>query len=927
MMSRLTGLKAENRKEILWILAYLVMYILIGISLGVMPVGQMMTNGLMYNFIGLSDAQKLDSIFQITDPSCWIPYGMSLTESFGVVWFERFIALTGINGLLVVQIELFLFFTAGYVCMLKVMNAIAGNRIAGIVLTMVYFWNPVMIAQQGIPTMYMGILFIPVVILVLFRFNQYIEVKLNSGQYQITITKQDIYYVIINFLCFLILSFTSWYLAVIAACATCLYYLIYLLFCVRKTAFYKLVVNYIEYMLFPWIIALGINLLMTPSSVASTTTAFNFMNGNSIDVITMLLPSTSQFIGRFFSVEKMLSTDRYIPGNGVMFYLGYTIIILIVMSVVFKKSRNKINLSVLFAGIVLFIISLGPGLRVGAILDKEMLSELGQYRLPLEENVIQFPWGFLFEKFPLNIMRAVYRWYIGAVALFLVLTARTLGSVFKEGKKGRVTVYIICAVMFVEFVPRIDNMIAQKTNNYDTYQQAYMDCIEELKGVFEREENTVVFCSYDYNDNTYMVPCIMREYENCVTYSGAGDKARGMAKPYVPQCVYDFMHGTDPESLAINVTKMSEYQLADYVILPYYDLSNAVYTWPMSSEIVDRTRDIAEQVAGMLEDKYRIIRLDHYMVIELEEGNASEKTDILADRESDNAKYFLTDEGFGTKYAIELEGQRYTQGVFNGDDTLYIYCVTKAEMAGQTELCIEYKDKDGVLLDTDTHLITESEEYTLAELEVSLPDDTDFVECYFSDGDAGKTYLKKLFMTTYHSENIRKSDEITELEQLLGLTVKSAENVEIEGDIIALSENTKIILDDKPEAGGNYVKIKMDICLSNENDVEIINKWVGWGKYMTFAFAYHGSDKIYFLNVSDDGEKATNISWGEEQMPRNEWNTLEMSFENGVLKVEINGNVVGETECEFTNLYVSNQPVTIGSGIIGKIKNFEYEQR
>lgn len=918
--------KLGDRKKITEIFLHFTIFIVLGMQLGVMPIGEMMTNGLMYNYIGTSNIVNLENIFQLNDPSTWFPYGMRLTESFGGTFFYRFIALAGLSGIHSLQMTLFIFYTIGYICMIKAMNIICKNKFASIILTLIYFWNPAMLAQQGVPPLYFGILFIPVLILDFLHFQGYIQSKLESKQCNFSFERKDLWYIFTNFLCFLVLAFSSWYLAVIMACATCLYYLVFLFFYIRKIAFYKLFFNYWEYMLIPWLIALSINLLMTPRAIASTSTAFNFMNGSSIDVMTMLLPSYSlQLIGSFFSIEKWIPQNSYIPGNGVQFYFGYTLIVLSLISIAWKKTKNKTNISALFTIIVLLVISLGPGLRVGCTLNKDMIAELGPYRLPLEENILQFPWGWLFEKFPLNIMRAVYRWYIGVIPVVIVLAARVLSVLFKGGKRGRLVAYIICVCMFIEFIPRVDYLINLKVDHYNKYEQVYNDCVEELNGIFEGDNVKLAFCSYDYNDNTYMVPLIMRDMANCVSYSGAGDKARGLAKPYTPQCVYDFMHDSTPESLAINITKMNAFQLADYAILPYYDLSNAIYSWPMRANIVNRTKKIAEQVAERLEDEYEIIRLDHYMIIKLENKVNEQYIDLLADKDSENSKFFPLDDGFGSKYAFDTEHLQHSQMIQDEFDGLYIYCVTKTQEAKAPQLCIDFKDENGILIDTNTFLLEQGKEYTLTELNVSVPNGTHTADYYFSSEDEGKVYLKKIQIVPYNEESIGKSDMEIALEKTLGHRIEHFENTKLVNDAIYFSENSNLIIKDSDVSVGEKMSLKMDIYFSNETDVEIINKWSDWEKQMTFALSWHQSDEQYYFNFSNDGVNVESVAWSLSEMPKNQWNTLELSFDHGMLSVTINNKEIISKKYDFANLYTSNLPLHLGNGLTGMLKNFEYE--
>ncbi len=913
-----------QKKNILYYTACILAFLITGFELGVLPFGEMMVNGLMYCVIGQANTTNLDSLFQLSYLNQLIPYGMRIPEEFGVFFLARIIALTGISEFYTVQIEAFIFYCAAFVCMLIVLNRSSGNRIIALIVTMVFFWNPVLRAQQGVPPIYFGILFMPVVLLVLFFFNRHIEQIMSEREGQSGIKKKNVFFIAGNFAVFLILASTSWYLAVISASGVCLYYLVfYASFFKRyQSHFGKICWIYLEYILLPWVVALGIILLMTPTAVSQTRTAFDFMNGSSIDVLTMMLPGSVQAISRFFSVESVIAQNKFIPGNGVAYYFGYSILILLLISIFWKNARSRKSLSLFIAGSVLLLISLGPGLRVAAMLDKSMLQVTGQYRLPLEENVVQFPWGIMFDKFPLNIMRAVSRWYIGAVFFFLILAARTLGRLGAK-RRGRIVAYVLCFCMVLEFFPRIGHETGRRTQYFRDYKHVYNDCVKELDEFLSGKSARLAFCNYDYNSNTYMIPMIMTKLEGCMTYSGAGDKSIEMARGYRPECVSDFMCSAEPEAIAINISRMGEYHLTDYAILPYFDLSNAVYQWPMNDEIIERTTLIAEDVAARLRNRYRVVRLEHYMVIELATGE--NVIDILADKTADNAEFLMQDEGFGTKYAINTEGMQYEQTVEPGDDSVYLNYILKSCDTEEADLFIEYIDRDGVVTGEEKITVPVTEQYKMAELQMEIPENTGRVRYYF---DSSGVYLKKFYAIPYDQSKILKGDVSAEVEELTGLSVESMNNIVIgEGEMI-FSENSFLSLDAGEEFDGRYLQLEMDIFMSSGNEhisgFEIANKWGGWLDEMTFALAYHEDEQIFYFNISGNGREAVGWDWSLQEMKKDEWNKFKFCFDHGNVLLFVNGNCVAEQACGFDSLYVSREPIRIGNGFTGKIRNFSF---
>lgn len=920
-------IQKKEKQIIIWFFVYVITFIIVGLYLGVIPFCEIMDNGLMYNFIGLSDRVDLNSIFQLDYLNQYIPYGLRLTEAFGVFFLGRIIGLTGLDPYVTVQIEAFVFFTISYICMLSVMNSISNNRFVGFAVTLVFFWNPVLMAQSGVPPMYFGVLLLPALLFILLRFHQYMKKKIEEETDKICFERKDYCFIFCNFVMFLCEALTSWYLAIIIACAVCLFYLIFYLSYMKSKSIKKLIIFYMAYFIIPWIFALSINLLMTPSSVASTTTAFNFINGSSIDMATMFIPNTKQFIGRFLNIEDVIPENKYIPGNGVAFYFGYSILFLLFVNIILKKNRKRERVALLISGAVLFILSLGPGLRIAAFLDHSMLEVTGQYRLPLEYNVLQFPWGFLFKKFPLNIMRAVCRWYIGAVVLFIVLAAVTLRSLLEGSrKKGKVMAYIICIFMVIEFAPNIKSGIDKKITDFDVYERAYENCVEEISEFFDGKNGKLAFASYDFNDNTYMVPLIMTKLKECQTYSGAGDKSRGMANRYQPRCIYDFVHTIDPEVISTSITKMNAYQLADYAILPYFDLSAAVYGWPPDEGIEKKTKMISRQVAERLGDKYSIIYLDHYMIVELNnEGN--EAVDITANKKSENSRWFLFDDGFGTKYAIGTEGVQYTQAIKERDNSLYINCITKSDHQCDTELQLEFYDDKERMIDEEKYIIHETEKYVLTEFQIYIPSTARYVNYRFRNSGESNVYLKKFYAISFDQKAILKSDNEMCVEELTGLSTETVNNIKVNHSDIIFEETSNILFHDSEAEKIDFLNMKMELFIEEiqNKNLEIVNKWVRWQEEMTFALSYHADDQKYYLNISDNGEEAYACSWHITQMPQKQWNSLQICFNRGKLEVYVNERKIVQKKYDFEQLHGSGHPISLGNGMVGKIRNFQYE--
>ncbi|SDI06404.1 hypothetical protein [Desulfosporosinus hippei] len=920
----------------LFIIALTAVFILCGLLLGLIPTIGLPSLGINIMTLGkVQDIADNSGILDFSLDSILYPYGGLVNEGFGIIFIAKLLMFLGISGLNALSITYFILFLISFSSLAILLKKITHNRIIVVLLTAVHFMSPFLMAQSGIPPIFFGVMMLPLSALCdFFLFKAVYEIEQMSHNLVRSDKPALIAWILLfSILVRLVISSIGWYSAVISAVGSCLFFIIYSFFRLNKANIKQLVLRYIVYIIIPWVIGMALILFLTPREAASFRSSMEFFNGNSVDMITLLFPGLSQALANILpSTSYFMGSGNSLTGDVTMWsnYLGYTMMIISLTLIFKKKYRNRITASLAITLLVTLILSLGPGLKVlGTVLQESSPN----YSLSLDE-VLVFPWSFIYKIFPLSSMRAVYRWLFVPKFVLLILSSVYLSKLYMSGKWQRAVSIILCVLCVVEFLPSrvITGDIFYQSRYYKMALEIKADTIDELQGIVTKENAISALCSYDFDSNGFLVAHIV-EGLGIKTYAGAGDKALTLAKGYIPSDVLYLQQTAQPEDLAKYITIVKAKGLCDYVLLPKFALREDSYWWPSTNEVIEKTKKIADTVVELLEKEFTIYQTEHYTVIDLtdrgEEGRYLFSHESILETQSDN----VIKEGkiLGSEYALNIN-RKYkvdtTISIPDGDDSMYLLLYHRGleHEVGELSVSLKLMDGNGSVLKTIEKMIPYGEDYSKYETGFDLGKGVSSVEVTVSNKDIPGCAVKSILFQSYSSGKVFRSNN-EQIFEILGFSdVNNAKNVEVTSDEAVFSGDSYIIMTDQQADLGENIEISMDLWLNkdqmDEDDARIITKWNSWQKDMSFTIA--SKKESIAIIFSSDGTKWEGLFLDKDLIPTERWNNLRIAFNDGLIGIFVNDALVDKKQLTFSKMFVGNTNVEVGENIEGKIKNFHY---
>lgn len=626
-LSSVHKIKAYIEKNLLAIAIGVHIFLFIGGYIGLIPFFKgCYYRGLYYATCGMMNTptRGIRGFFETIRPQFFVPYGGHLMETYGLSFITYPMIVMGMSAVDATKWGFFICYLLSYLALFVLLYRLCKNKYIALAFLVLFYLHPVFRVETRMePPVYLGILALPVSMLAdsfLIRI---------FGENKVSRTKSLWCIVMVSVVRLFLVSF-SWYIAIIGASLSCGFFLMRMILSGAEQirSFLK---KYCIYVLIPWIFALMCLLSVTPKETSTFTESSEFMNGSSIDMLTLFFPSKDQKIADYvpyfpsenpenniesknrFSVN-LIKEGMYRPGNGNAWYLGYVMLATAVISVFHRKIRNTDTMALLILSLGFILLSLGPGLKLGIMLPQEMMAQYGRYNLPLGYDHFLFPWRFVFDYLPFSVMRAVSRWIYGAILALYLCSAYCMGFI-KKRHNGTWVVSLLLVLAFVECLP---NHIKQTQYYEETLNQLVNDIALEIEPIVNQEGNRLVICNYDYNSNAYAVPLMMSYLDHCTTYSGAGDKSRDIAEKYQPSCVLECQRTANIDVIVDKIYEIEQESLAEYVLLPYFDVSRAVYIWPADEAVVIHTKEIASNVVDKLEGKYQVFETEHYTILKID---------------------------------------------------------------------------------------------------------------------------------------------------------------------------------------------------------------------------------------------------------------------------------------------------------------------
>ncbi|HCT64578.1 MAG TPA: hypothetical protein DIC60_04840 [Lachnospiraceae bacterium] len=937
-------------KTFVYIAIILGIFMLLGIYLQCIPFLGFPLTDINIAVLGRSVEQANGGeMFSFAGDSILIPFGYRFNEMFGLILILKFFLSMGISEVLSFSISYFIMYVVSFTSLFLLLNKFAKNKIIILTAMILFYIDPFLSAQHGITAFFVGIMMLPFSILIDFIYLQ----KFHENENFISKGRRHLF--VLSIIARLITVSMGWYTAVIYATGSCLFFLIYFFFIRKNYNIKNLIYNYIYIIILPWILGMFVILLLTPSSAASYKSSLSFYSGTSVDFITLLLPMNKQFITKFIPSVKQAIGDFSLTGDGTMWYnyIGYTIISTIVFSAFKEFKRNKksgnkpnkiginnilVRKTLIIIALATFFISLGPSFKFKGLIEKTAYISYSQYLYSLDKAFV-FPWFFIFKVFPLSSMRAVYRWIVLTKMFLLLLFTYYIQQIYVEKKiKNNIVIYLLCAVSIIEFVPLNIFDFNVGKNKIKTLNEIVEHSITEIKelDLNLNKNDRCVFCSYNFSSNNFLSPLVTNNL-GISTYSGCGDKAIATAKEYIPNDILNIQSESDPKKLATSLKTIKEKKLCEFVIFPYFDMRTNASNWPPSNFVISETKDIATEVKNIMKNEVVFYETEYYMIADLREED--DKTNNIYNLLLDDRNLELKTEKkiLGSENYLEVNNdESYTVELANKNDcdSVYLNIYVRADGSSNdseqdTMLNVVSKDKDYNVLEEKNYIINPNcDEYKLFEYEIGLPENTEYIclEIKTSANDK-KLALKDVYSCFYNDKEIKKNTVDEAMDNISYNKVKNSKNVAFENNQIIFNGEGYVNFIENNQMDGKYfdygLKLWLDENSNNINSSTIVTKWSAWANDMSFALLVK-EGKYGFL-FSNDGNNVEGIWISKEKIPFQQWNDLQIIFDNGNCKIYNKGIKIAEEKLSFAKVYTNSDLITVGANVVGKVEKFYFK--
>ncbi|MEX2588150.1 MAG: hypothetical protein WD602_09200 [Actinomycetota bacterium] len=298
-----------------------------------------------------------------------------------------------------------------------------------------------------------------------------------------------------------------------------------------------------------------------------------------LDVTTLWLPTRSLW----FAKELGLAVNHSgLWGDGTNAnhnYAGITCVVLAAAYLLLKPSdRRAVVLAA--AGVLTLVLSLGPAFKVGE--QRPPISGIpthASYMMP-EGEAVELPWGGLFTELPgLYSMRATYRWFGVTRMALIILAGLAVAEMIRRPGLARWTAVVLAAVAVVELAPDVAARASVYRENRREINVVSEQVEPQLRAVTKPGQR-VFFLNYDGSHNDWMVN-YLAPAAGLVAYNAGGDKNAALSRARWPEEVRAL---AEADVAADDLYRSFYSGHVDAVVVPFFHLRHAAYSWPPSIE-------------------------------------------------------------------------------------------------------------------------------------------------------------------------------------------------------------------------------------------------------------------------------------------------------------------------------------------------------
>lgn len=892
---RMRDLMIKNRNIILYFAGGIFLYTLFVFCYGIIPGVSFPSLGININIMG-----TMGDYAGFLKDGILYPYGGLEFEGYGLFVIGEILHMF-IPDLEVVTCATYLLvYTISFVSMCILAAKILKYKWLSLGMITVFYFHPFIVNHFGIPYVSFGYLLFPMSILLdITVYNCIVE---NHGS-----SKKILKILLLVFGRTFFVSI-GWYTAVIGAVLSCLYYLIRVFKQIINRNWY-VIRRYLLYCLLPWFIAMVIILVLTPKTAISFGVSLEFLHADSLNLATLFLPGDSQWISNIIpSFQSVLPAGTSLYGDGTMCnnYIGYALLMGIVLLIVFwiKKNTNhkKDIMPLLITGIVGLILAVGPALKFLGFHEGDDLL----YEMPFQNSIL-LPWKFLYLLFPLRTMRAVYRWVMIPQIVVLIVGFYGLKCLWMKRKKVRFGAIFLCLLAIVEMYPSngIIGLAQKRIDFHNQINSFYQDVIEPMKKTVQKGD--IVSFAEKGAKNSFLLPYIMTELQ-ATAYQGCGDKALAVAANYTPKDITNLQNATEAQQISYYICEVLNKGLCDKVVIPYFDCRQDSYSWNRNNNGGKTYKLIAKKSVEYLSCEYEVIEEEFFLIVyKKEKVNGYQLlNDEEIEKEKNNNSLFHHAKCLSLQAASDIDieipvDQTHTK--------LYLAMYGKSSSENGQVLCkINEYGKNEKLIKTEEVVFRQLGEYYCREEELILQKNVSKIIVMIEP--ELDTKIKNFFVTPYayaieqlKKQKNRNGDDIVLLDK-----VTSFNGVK-EGDKIS----------DISPGDIEKMNIKFDMLWKESKDTVFLSKMQHWNDTMSFDILY--KEGYYTFAFTENGYENENIYIKEEQVKKNIWNSFEIDFDNSDLTIAVNNKVIINKKLNIKKIYSSPQPIEIGTGFVGKMRN------
>lgn len=324
-----------------------------------------------------------------------------------------------------------------------------------------------------------------------------------------------------------------------------------------------------------------------------------FYRAAGVDLVTLLLPPPAHPIYSQLGIgHEITAAMTWSDGSSLMgTFVGYVSMLAVAVVAVVAWRRRRLPppllLSLMVAGLVALVLSLGPSLKVGDLRP----SGAAVYSMPREAATADLPTAEVYTSVPgIRNARALARWLV-ITRLALVALVVFAAACLLRLRFGPFLAAGLVVLAVFETLPEPRTPFANGQRVYAHAHWIYNELSSDFARGMRPGEQVYLAQVHDApGGNEYVVNTLCARADvRC--YNAGGDKASIMVREFWPE---EILRAKQRRDVVTNLSSAFGRSLIDVVVVPYFDLRSIVYGIRQGEVRVDQVRERANDLAAAL---------------------------------------------------------------------------------------------------------------------------------------------------------------------------------------------------------------------------------------------------------------------------------------------------------------------------------------